>query len=220
MSSPRVLDVLPRLSIRARNALRSGGIETVADLAQWNERSLHFLMNVGPMTALEIVTAARSAGLALAPEGAPYPWRIDPRRWGPASTKRTYGKTRDESRAMTVLPIAGAIANGTPLESAGARTTVEVPVDQVETDEIIYRIASTSPELDLRQDDLLVVEPRDNHAATAELVVAALGELLFIGRWWGKHGRRVVLDATLNPLIENGSLRVLGAVTVVMRSLE
>jgi DNA-directed RNA polymerase alpha subunit len=82
VNSPRVLDVLPQLSGRARSALRTGGIETVADLAYWNEGSLRCLKNVGPVTALEIVTAARSAGLALAPEDAPRPWRLDPERWG------------------------------------------------------------------------------------------------------------------------------------------
>jgi DNA-directed RNA polymerase alpha subunit len=81
VDSPRVLDVL-RLSARARSALHASRIETVADLAYWNERSLRCLKNAGPVTALEIVTAARSAGLALAPEDAPQPWRIDPERWG------------------------------------------------------------------------------------------------------------------------------------------
>jgi hypothetical protein len=33
----------------------------------------------------------------------------------------------------------------------------------------------------------------------------------------GKHGRRAVMDATFTPLVEDGSLRVLGAVTIVMR---
>jgi hypothetical protein len=120
---------------------------------------------------------------------------------------------------MAVVQIAGAIAHGAPLDRAGAGTTVEVPWARVETSDIIYRVASTPPGLDLQRDDLLVVEPR-NHAATAELVVAALGERLFLGRWWGKHGRRAVMDATYTPLIEDESLRVLGAVTVVMRYLE
>jgi hypothetical protein len=33
----------------------------------------------------------------------------------------------------------------------------------------------------------------------------------------GKHGRQAVMDATFTPLVEDGSLRVLGAVTIVMR---
>lgn len=132
-------------------------------------------------------------------------------------TRRT---VQDEPGAMTVLQITGAITHGAALDRVSAQPAVEVPAEKVETGETIYRVASTPRGLGLRRGDLLVVEPRDNHAATAELVIAALGERLFLGRWWGKHGRRVVMDATLTPLIEDASLRVLGAVTVVMRILD
>jgi hypothetical protein len=62
---------------------------------------------------------------------------------------------------MILVQIAGTIAHGRPLERAGARTTVEVPVMQIETNEVIYRVASTPPGLDLRRDDLLVARAEE-----------------------------------------------------------
>jgi len=64
--------------------------------------------------------------------------------------------------------------------------------------------------------DLLVVEPR-SHAATGELVIATLENCAFIGRWWAKHGRRALLDGDFQAIAEAPELRVLGAITLVLR---
>ena len=126
-------------------------------------------------------------------------------------------RSQDPAAATIVMRLAGAIAHGAPLDYAAAREPVEVPAEKVEATEAIYRVASLPRGLGLRRGDFLVVEPRENHAATAELVVAVLTDRVFVGRWWGKHGRRAVMDEDFTPFIEDAAVRVLGVVTVVMR---
>jgi SOS-response transcriptional repressor LexA len=94
-----------------------------------------------------------------------------------------------------------------------------VPREKLDADDLVYRVAGT----DLRghgieRSDLLIVEPRpDGNAATGELVVVMLDRRAFVGRWWTKHGRRVLLDHALQPIAEGCDLRVIGAITVVIR---
>ena len=116
-----------------------------------------------------------------------------------------------------VTRLAGAIVHGAPLDLAVAGESIEVPLDVVDVGEEIYRVASAPDGSGLSSGDLVVVEPREDYAATAELVIASLADRLFIGRWWSKHGRRAVMNETLTALIEDSALRVVGAITVTMR---
>ena len=82
----------------------------------------------------------------------------------------------------------------------------------------MFRIAGDLPDLGLADRDLLIVEPRANgDAATGEFVIATLGNDAFIGRYWKKHGARSLLDGTFHVIAQGPALRVLGAVTLVLR---
>src|SRR5258706_330212 len=70
--------------------------------------------------------------------------------------------------------------------------------------------------IDIEDGDLLVTENRPKgRAASGELVIAKIGNLAYVGRWWQKHGRRAVVT---NPMTEGTTdkrLKVMAAVNVV-----
>jgi SOS-response transcriptional repressor LexA len=124
-----------------------------------------------------------------------------------------------KSQGITTARLAGGVRQAAPIDMSMAEAIVAVPQEKLDAGDLVFRVATADlRELGIEQGDLLIVEPRSKgNAATAELVLAALGERVFVGRWWTKRGRRALLDHALQPIIEHTDLRVMGAVTVVMR---
>lgn len=120
---------------------------------------------------------------------------------------------RRNSAAPTIR-IAGTLAQGAPITPAN--DAVSIPRDVIALGETVYRVASSLEDLGIREGDLLILEER-THAATGELVLATSDERAFVGRWWTKHGRRALLDHEFHTLIEGRDVRILGAVTLVLR---
>ena len=116
------------------------------------------------------------------------------------------------------VELTGIVSQGSPIANA-IRDRIDVPADKIEAHELLYRIGSPAPTaVGLREGDLLIVERRNSgHCATAELVIVTLGNVAFIGRWWGKHERRAVMNESLEVIAEDVHLHVLGVVNVVMR---
>jgi SOS-response transcriptional repressor LexA len=93
-----------------------------------------------------------------------------------------------------------------------------VPTDKIGPGEVVFRVAGDLADVGLADRDLLIVEPRTNgDAATGEFVIATLGNDAFIGRYWKKHGARLLLDGAFHVIAQGPALRVLGAVTLVLR---
>jgi SOS-response transcriptional repressor LexA len=82
---------------------------------------------------------------------------------------------------------------------------------------LVFRLGSDLLDAGLAAGDLLIVEPR-SHAATGEFVIATIGGRAFIGRWWTKHGARSLLDGTFHVIAQDPALRMLGAVTLIIRN--
>ena len=120
---------------------------------------------------------------------------------------------------MMTVRLAGAVSHGAVIDTSVAGALVSVPRGKVDADDLVFRVARGDlQELGIEHGDLLIVEPRpDGNAATAELVLAFLHERTLVGRWWTKQGRRALLDHALQPIAEGEELRVLGAITVVLR---
>jgi hypothetical protein len=120
---------------------------------------------------------------------------------------------------VTSVRLAGAVHQAAPIDTSMAGAFVAVPQEKLDADDLVFRVASADlREFGIERGDLLIVEPRpDGNAATAELVLAVLHERVFVGRWWTKRGRRALLDHALLLITEDEELRVLGAVTVVVR---
>jgi hypothetical protein len=69
------------LSARAQRCLDRAEIRSIIDLAYWSPRALSSIPGAGKLTTQEIVDAAASAGAQIAPDDAPMPWVLDPKRW-------------------------------------------------------------------------------------------------------------------------------------------
>lgn len=124
---------------------------------------------------------------------------------------------------MTSVRLAGALRQGAAIDTSVSGAFVVVPPEMVEDDDMVLRVASHDlREFGIERGDLLIVERReDGRAATAEFVLVSLCDRAYVGRWWRKHHRRALLDHTLMPIIEDETIRVIGAVVMVMReSLE
>lgn len=124
-----------------------------------------------------------------------------------------------KGHGITTARLAGGVRQGAPIDTSMAGALVAVPQEKLDAGDLIFRVATADlGELGIEHGDLLIVEPRPKgNAATGELVLVMLGERAFVGRWWAKQGRRALLDHALQPISEHHDLRVLGAVTVVVR---
>jgi len=95
---------------------------------------------------------------------------------------------------------------------------VTLPAEQIERGDIVLRLADDIWTLDLLAGDLLIVARRaTGRAATGEFVVATLHDLTFVGRWWGKHGARALVDDEFHIIVNAPEMRVFGAVTLIAR---
>ena len=129
--------------------------------------------------------------------------------------RRSRSTLRNVSGSTTV-PAAGILSQGAPLTETTERTII--PADKISAGELVFRVAGDMPDVGLADRDLLIVEPRANGAAaTGEFVIATLGNDAFVGRYWKKHGTRAVLDDAFNVIAQGPALRVLGAVTLILR---
>ena len=123
-------------------------------------------------------------------------------------------KRRRRVSGSTSVRVTGVVAQGNAI--GPSKETVTIPADRIETGEVVFRVAGDF--LGLADRDLLIVEPRpDGNAATGEFVIATLHERAYLGRWWAKHGDRMVLDNDFRAVVQAPELQVLGAVTLIVR---
>lgn len=120
---------------------------------------------------------------------------------------------------MATVPLAGILTQGAAIAVSSLAEMADVPAEQIDEHEYVLRVKGRSLRaFGIEPADLLIIEPRpDGRAATGELVLAQLGERVLLGRWWTKQRRRVLMDAAIQPITETADLRVIGAVTVIVR---
>jgi len=108
------------------------------------------------------------------------------------------------------VSLAGAFTQGQPLDRT-MQERIEVPD--------LYRVVKKGiPRMNLRTDDILVVEPRPRgSASTTELVLVEYDSRAYVGRWWGKRGHRAVLDEDRQVIVEGVGVHVLGTITMIAR---
>lgn len=127
--------------------------------------------------------------------------------------------TSDRDGMVTVV-LTGGLSQGAEINASFAGEQVSIPADKIDEGDVVFRVAAANLRgFGIERDDILVVETRpDGHAATAELVLVTIETKAFIGRWWTKHGRREILDDVLSLISDDPRLRVIGAITVVVRN--
>ena len=130
------------------------------------------------------------------------------------------GVVRERPEELEV-ETAGIIRQGQAIDE-GARERVSLPRTLVDEGEIVFRFRGEGLEdHGIREGDLLVVEPRTRgRAASGELVIGRIGELVWIGRWWQKRGAKGLVSNSLSQVVTGrGGLKVLAAVNQIIRGI-
>src|SRR5258708_6195025 len=146
------------------------------------------------------------------------PQRIDLRR---RRRRGAAGAVADKS-GETGVPIAGEIRQGEAMVELSGETA-PLPPSVVEKGEVVFRARGDKMrEQGIEDGDLLVVELRQTgRASSGELVIGKVGELLYVGRWWQKHGQKALMTDGPSELTTGGTskqtLKVLAAINAIVR---
>jgi transcriptional regulator with XRE-family HTH domain len=116
---------------------------------------------------------------------------------------------------------AGEIRQAQPIEEARIET-VTLPKSLLEEGEIVFRARGDAMrDHNIEDGDLLVVELRPRgRAANGELVIGKIGNNVFIGRWWQKHGQKALMTNGLSEVTvgrSTRSLKVVAAINQIVR---
>ena len=116
---------------------------------------------------------------------------------------------------------AGEIRHGEAVDER-AKETIALPKSLVEQGEIVFRARGDAlRDQGIEDGDLLVVETRPRgRASTGELVIGRIGRIVFVGRWWQKHGQKALLSNGLSEVTVGRSarsLRVVAAINQIVR---
>jgi len=127
-------------------------------------------------------------------------------------------KQKTPDSKTTFVHLAGDLSQGAAIDTSSASERVLIPERAIDVDEIVFRAREDIPEVFVQRGDLLIVERRKpESAATGESVVVLIGDRSFIGQWWTKHGERALLNDGLDSIIEDREMRILGAITTIVR---
>ncbi len=113
----------------------------------------------------------------------------------------------------------GTIWQGEAIDTASAGELVPLPDElMLDPGDQLFRAGSNIACLGVSAGDFLVVEPRRaGNARTGEAVIVIARGAAFAGRWWRKQGRRALMDDQLDPIAEGKQMRILGAITLILR---
>lgn len=118
---------------------------------------------------------------------------------------------------------AGEIRQGEPVDES-KRETLLLPRSVIEEGEIIFRARGDGMrDHNIHDGDLLVVELRQRgRASTGELVISKVGQTVYVGRWWQKHGQKALMTNGLSEVtVGRGmrSLKVVAAINQIVRGV-
>jgi len=112
-------------------------------------------------------------------------------------TPRRAGAVADNDVNVEQLAISADLKQGEPVRELTEGETVAIPAPLIDKGEIVFRARGDElRDLGIEDGDLLVIELRTKgRAATGELVLGKVGEDVYVGRWWQKHGeKRLMTD--------------------------
>jgi hypothetical protein len=119
---------------------------------------------------------------------------------------------------MMSMRLAGSLSQGEAIDTTSAGEFVPIPEDAASEGDLLFRASSYISDFSIDAGDYLIVDPRrDGDARTGELVLATLGGVAFVGRWWEKNGRRAIVRDQLSPVVEEPGITIFGAITVIVR---
>jgi SOS-response transcriptional repressor LexA len=119
------------------------------------------------------------------------------------------------------IETSGEIRHGEAVDEK-TKEKVALPKSVVEKGEIVFRARGDNlRDQGIEDGDLLVVEIRPRgRASSGELVIGRIGRIVFVGRWWQKHGQKALLSNGLSEVTVGRSarsLRVVAAINQIVR---
>ncbi len=146
--------------------------------------------------------------------------RLPVRRIEPPRAATTADAIRERPDWMEI-ETAGEIRHGEAIDEK-AKEKIALPKSVVEQGEIVFRARGDNMrDQGIEDGDLLVVELRPRgRASTGELVIGRIGRVVFVGRWWQKHGQKALLSNGLSEVTVGRSarsLRVVAAINQIVR---
>ncbi|HUP59965.1 MAG TPA: helix-turn-helix domain-containing protein [Thermoanaerobaculia bacterium] len=138
----------------------------------------------------------------------------------PAATPGDVLRERPDWQEITT---AGVIHQGEPIDES-AKETIAMPRNLVEEGEIVFRARGDGMrDQNIEDGDLLVVELRPRgRASNGELVIGRIGRIVFVGRWWQKHGQKALMSDGLSEVTVGRSarsLKVVAAINQIVRGM-
>jgi transcriptional regulator with XRE-family HTH domain len=100
--------------------------------------------------------------------------------------------------------------------------TAALPASLIEKGEIVFRARGDKLRHENIEDgDLLIVQIRPKgRASNGELVIGKVGETVYVGRWWNKNGRKMLLSDGPSEITTGAgqrSLKVVAAINAIVR---
>lgn len=129
-----------------------------------------------------------------------------------------------EKPDMLAVEISGEIRQGQPV-AEGKREMVLVPSALIEKGEVVFRARGEGfGDQSIHDGDLLIVQLRQRGKAnTGELVITRLGDAVFIGRWWQKHGLKALMSdgfAEVTTGRVKRGMKVMGVINQIIRPVD
>jgi len=132
--------------------------------------------------------------------------------------KSDHHSVADKQPIEQVAVAAEVRQGGVPKELNGDDLVI-LPSPMVDKGEIVFRARGRNMrEVGIEDGDLLVIELRPRgRAATGELVIGRVGEEVYVGRWWQKHGRKSLMTDTRAEIAVSGNLKIVAAINQIIR---
>jgi transcriptional regulator with XRE-family HTH domain len=121
-----------------------------------------------------------------------------------------------EGPDWTEVTTAGVLRQGQPVDET-LKETVTLPASLVDKGELVFRARGEElRDQGIEDGDLLIAENRPRgRAATGEIVVGKVGRNVYVGRFWQKHGEKVLMSDGLREVTTGRASRTLKVMAVV-----
>ena len=129
-----------------------------------------------------------------------------------------------EKPDMLAVEITGELRQGEPVDESG-REMVLVPSALIEKGEVVFRARGEGfGDQSIHDGDLLIVQLRQRGKAnTGELAITKLGDAVYIGRWWQKHGLKALMSDGFSEVTTGKmkrGLKVVGVINQIIRPVD
>lgn len=145
--------------------------------------------------------------------------RMTVRRLDPPPAQQNGDRLRERPEWPEVRT-RGELRQGQPIDESKT-DLVRLPPNLLDEGEVVFRArGSELRDHGIEDGDLLIVELRPRgRASSGELVIGQIGQNVYVGRWWQKHGRKSLFADGLSEVMVGRSARSLKVVAAINQIL-